>query len=217
MMEALEPIAQMLRKGGTPAPITVRQLLSWAGAQRRGYWIVRYIRTKLAENELETAPDFESAYIDSLINFALSKDEEPSDSDQPDSEAELVGQAIEAGVGSSATPIDATQRISKLKAANCELVSVRPDTLVEEAVGKMLMHDFSQLPVMTNSRDVKGVVTWASIGSRLALQKNGRVARDFMDHPHPEIRSDASLWRCLKISRVRWLMHSLKSSALLQR
>ena len=36
----------------------------------------------------------------------------------------------------------------------------------------MLAHDFSQLPVMTTSREVKGAVSWKTIGSRLALKKD---------------------------------------------
>jgi hypothetical protein len=41
----------------------------------------------------------------------------------------------------------------------------------------MLQYDFSQLPVMQGEREVKGIVTWKSIGSRLALGvKCGRVA-----------------------------------------
>ncbi len=33
----------------------------------------------------------------------------------------------------------------------------------------MQLHDYSQLPVMKNDREVSGVVTWDSIGRRLAL------------------------------------------------
>jgi hypothetical protein len=33
----------------------------------------------------------------------------------------------------------------------------------------MLQHDFSQLPVMQGDREVKGVITWKSIGSKQAL------------------------------------------------
>jgi CBS domain-containing protein len=34
---------------------------------------------------------------------------------------------------------------------------IPPDSLVEEAVTLMLANDFSQLPVMTSERDVKGI------------------------------------------------------------
>jgi Mg/Co/Ni transporter MgtE len=69
---------------------------------------------------------------------------------------------------------------------------VSPDTTLKEAVTHMLTNDFSQLPVMTSERDVKGIITWASIGSRLAIGKNCSVVRELMEQ-HQEISSDASL------------------------
>jgi CBS-domain-containing membrane protein len=51
----------------------------------------------------------------------------------------------------------------------------------------MLANDFSQLPIMTNERDVKGVITWASIGGRLAFSPNTEIqnceVRECMDEP----------------------------------
>ena len=41
----------------------------------------------------------------------------------------------------------------------------------------MLSNDFSQLPVMTGPRELKGIVSWKSIGSRLALDKEIRRKR----------------------------------------
>src|SRR5262249_32732095 len=38
-----------------------------------------------------------------------------------------------------------------------------------KAITLMLQYDFSQLPVMQGEREVKGVVTWKSIGSKQAL------------------------------------------------
>src|SRR4029077_9718062 len=48
----------------------------------------------------------------------------------------------------------------------------------------MLTNDFSQLPVMTTAKDVKGVVSWKTIGSRLALKRPCAVVRDCMEQAH---------------------------------
>lgn len=93
---------------------------------------------------------------------------------------------------------DPIYRISKLASARRKPLSVPPDAKLEEVVTHMLTNDFSQLPVMTSARDVKGVVTWASIGSRLAMGKNCSVARELMEQ-HQEIRSDASLFSAISI------------------
>lgn len=45
--ERLQAIADELARGGSPESVTVRTFLSWFGAFRRGYWIVRRIRGAL--------------------------------------------------------------------------------------------------------------------------------------------------------------------------
>ena len=45
----------------------------------------------------------------------------------------------------------------------------------------MLSDDFSQLPVMTGPRELKGIVSWKSIGCRLALDQNIKASRDSME------------------------------------
>jgi CBS domain-containing protein len=93
---------------------------------------------------------------------------------------------------------DPIYRISKLASATRKPLAVPPGAKLEEAVTHMLTHDYSQLPVMTSDRDVKGVITWTSIGSRLAMGKNCSIARELMEQ-HQEIRSDASLFSAIGI------------------
>ena len=82
--------------------------------------------------------------------------------------------------GAPSAYADPIYRISKLASATRKPLSVSPDTKLEEAVTHMLTNDFSQLPVMTSGRDVKGIITWTSIGSRLAMGKKCFVARELM-------------------------------------
>lgn len=180
----------------SPMP-TVREFLSWAGAERRGTSIVIRLQKLLNDNALTTIPDFESAYIDSQISFART--------DQADTQL-IPGTANEpvetTSESSRATSlhlyIDPAYRISKLEAANIIPESVKPDEPLQVATTKMLAYGFSQLPVMTNERNVKGIITWAGIGSRLALGTCTGVqpVRDFMD-PHTEVSSTASLFEVI--------------------
>jgi hypothetical protein len=62
----------------------------------------------------------------------------------------------------------------------------------------MLTHDFSQLPVMTHDYDVKGIITWKSIGIRLALGLKGSIVREFVE-PHQEIPATFSLINAIPI------------------
>ena len=164
-------IAEQLRRGERAPTMPVRTFLALFGAQRRGYSIVQRIRSALQAAGLVTVPDFESAYIDSSINFALASDTSGS------AQVELTGVEAASAVGSVDVTIaerlasstiyaDPTYRISKLAAANNKPVAITPDSTLQEAVTIMLRRDFSQLPVMTGERDVKGVISWISIGAR---------------------------------------------------
>jgi len=63
---------------------------------------------------------------------------------------------------------------------------------VPEAITIMLTNDFSQLPVMVGERDVKGVISWSSIGSRLVLGVKFQEVRECMEPAHV-IPADTSL------------------------
>jgi CBS domain-containing protein len=257
--EQLDGIAATLRAGGVPPPITVRAFLRWFDAQRRGAWIVRDIRRTLKRAGLYTTPDFESAWIDGPVSFALTglqtkPQEEPAGTlatggrtgssalispDPAETETDEASspegfaaakpfgnsgrKALELVTSAAASPTavslgaseaetlpsagteltaasgpsgDPTHRISKLEAANRRPVCVVPDSTLSEAITLMLTNNFSQLPVMPTERDVKGVVTWDSIGSRLALGRTASTVREVMDRA-TEIRSDASIFAAI--------------------
>jgi CBS domain-containing protein len=194
----LSDIARALNGNEPVQPITVRAFLSWFwGSQRRGSFIVWFIRERLRESGLKTVPDFESTYLDAEITFALA--------DEPDSAAGTTPDVAPAAVplgkdakGSAPTFADPTYRISKLAPANHLPVYVKPDSTLVEATTLMMANDFSQLPVMLNDREVKGTVSWVSIGSRRALGQSSEYVREAMD-PHVEISSDASLFTAIPI------------------
>lgn len=187
--DRLADISREVQAGKNVPPVTVRAFLAWFGAQRRSYWNVFTIRQALADAGLETYPDFESAYIDSEISFREVAAEEVSGSE----EQTPVGEAV-----APKQPADPTYRISKLGAANATPVCVAPDAPLSTAVTLMMANDFSQLPVTTSEREVKGVVSWNSIGSRLSLGCAGKFVREVMDS-HQEIKSQASIFQAIPV------------------
>ena len=60
----------------------------------------------------------------------------------------------------------------------------------------MLANDFSQLPVMVGEREVKGVVSWSSIGRYLALGVKCSETRECMEAPKV-IGADTSLFNAI--------------------
>jgi len=150
--------------GVAPQKETVRAFLLWFGAERRGYHVVRSIRCKLNKHRIATTPDFEYAYIDGQIGFIQA----PAAGNQP------------LGTPDTAAP-DPTYRLARLESANKTPVSVNPDATLQQAITLMFTNDFSQLPVMTGPRDVKGMISWKGIGSRLSLKRPCAVVRDCME------------------------------------
>lgn len=199
--ERLADIARALRAGESSPIITVRSFLRWfSGRQRRGHWIVFLIRDFLTQAGLRTEPDFESAYLDADIRFQLADKADTTPAETITTEvAESITMSDHIEVRVVSTPFaDPTYRVSKLAAANRTPVSVRPDSPLAEATTLMMADDFSQLPVMTNERDVKGVVTWKSIGSRLSIGKSPVTVREAME-PHAEISAEASLFTAIPL------------------
>src|SRR5438105_3441782 len=66
--DQLRQVAEHISQGGERSE-TVRALLSWFEAERRGYWKVHEIRKALRKVKLKTEPDFEDAWIDASIVF----------------------------------------------------------------------------------------------------------------------------------------------------
>lgn len=196
--DRLRRIGDSLRSGGSAPTITVRQFLEWFGATRRGQWIVSGIRQSLEKAGIITKPDFEEAFIEAPITFELpTKPENEVPAKAPETSGPLrVAEA--AATPYIVGPVDPTYRISRLQAANTAPVSVSPDSTVVAAVTLMMKHDFSQLPVMTNDRTVKGVISWRSIGHRWAFDHPGEFVRDFMDEPQ-EVPSDRSIFSALPV------------------
>lgn len=173
--DKLIAIAAQLKKGVAPSRETVRSFLIWFGAERRGYRVVRRVRWALKHHGLVTRPDFEYAWLDGSISFVAAP---------PD--------GSEAAAGDGTAIADPTFRIGRLDAANKSPAVVKPDATLQQAVTIMLTNDFSQLPVMSGLRDIKGVVSWKTIGSRLALKRPCAFVRDAME-PAQVVSLDESL------------------------
>jgi CBS domain containing-hemolysin-like protein len=75
---------------------------------------------------------------------------------------------------------------------------VAPNQSIKQAITLMLANGFSQMPVMQSERDVKGMLTWESIGVRLALGKMCLEARECMTSAQV-IGSEKSLFAAIEV------------------
>jgi len=180
--EFLKQVAEDLA-AGKKRSVTVRNLLAEFGFSRRGSNQAAILKHALKKQKLTTQPDFLEPYIDERVEFRLVPSKQPpAESQIPDSPSAPAEVQIPESVPGGNDP---TYRINKLEAANLEaarktLVTVSPSTSIEVAVTEMLTHDFSQLPVM-NGNTVKGIISWRSLGKRLALGRQCTTVQDAMD------------------------------------
>jgi CBS domain-containing protein len=194
--KTLDRIADDVR-ASKPRSATVRELLGWFGAKRRGSWIAGTVRQALSERGLTTNPDFQAVYIDAEVSFIARPERAnqaaPGNEVGSDVAAVVVTESGDAVGGATGDP---TYRIGNLESANRELVTVSPNDNVQKAVTLMLSRDYSQLPVITSPCEVKGIISWRSIGRRLTVATSSTQVREMMDEA-AEVRADRSIFEAL--------------------
>ena len=168
-----------VKNGAAPnyKQLKVRDLLSWFGHERRGKHIANQVNRELKKQGLHTVPNFDSKQIDldTIVSIEL---------------APRSGKTIEP----SETQDDPTVRIGVLESAKRKPISVSPNDLIVKAATLMQMNDYSQLPVMTSERDVKGIINWESICIGLTTNNDQDEVRFYMDTDVREVNVRTPLY-----------------------
>ena len=175
----------------------LRSLLGYFGQARRGAVVNRRIADALAALDLRTEPDFRSAYIDEHLTFvpadAPPRPEAPSNenTDAGDGDGSVPPDAehVQAEVALASTAVrrdGSSYRVRRFvteEKREIGIVRLAPEARVEEAVTLMLYHDYSQLPVMANEKNLQGVVSWRTIGRAFALGGSPQTVKECMEPP----------------------------------
>ena len=172
--EVAERMQGEKQRGAAPSAeeLTVREFLAKFDYARRGYRVVREIRHELEKHHLRTSPDFQFEYIHNSISIELDDDIEGEDDEEE-----------------SASP---TVRIDSLTAAHNKPVQVAPTDAIVRAITLMRIKGFSQLPVMTTKTEVKGVISWRSLGKAYVDGRSPKKVQDCMEEAH-EVATTATL------------------------
>ena len=95
---------------------------------------------------------------------------------------------------------DPVWRVRMLDAANREPMTVKRDEPVEKAMQLMIAHDYSQLPVTQNLRDIDGMISWRSISlARLkGIQTQSTRVMEFTDQRYETVRADDELFKAFQ-------------------
>ena len=146
---------------GNPASLSVRELLAIWSAKGRGQRVVDRILADLDNYGLTSDPDFRKVSLDTVISLNGPADEEAPAPDLP-------AEGLTGTLNQDSTELDVGLALGNLPSASAGITAVKPTDSIEKAMTEMRLNDFSQLPVMTTTREIKGSVTWRSIAKALA-------------------------------------------------
>lgn len=180
---------------GSEVHTTPRELIRWFGFYRRTWAVVKTVQKALAFKQLCTVPDFEGAGFDEQIAI------QAIPVNQPEAIPNVLAADGTAEVTTSPyANVDPIHRVSRFLPST-QLVSVARDDSVTAAVTKMMMHDYSQLPIMQSEFSVTGMISWRSIGRQRALGRNGDKVRDCLE-PHFEVRAEDSIFDAIRVIQL---------------
>jgi restriction system protein len=173
--ELLELAAQ--RGPRNPVKLSIRSLLQYWDAKRRGYVITEEIKRDLADAGLVTHPPFAEGWIDSFVTLVpvTSAIPEPNGVASPSSDVAVVSSAV-------VSSVEVSLRVSSLASANVGVEFVRLDDSLERAQTLMMGKDYSQLAVQSGPRDLRGAISWDSI-AQAKIRKSDASLRDAMFTP----------------------------------
>lgn len=153
---------------GSPTTISIRELLSYVDAERRGTRVVADIQQALDRHGLVTEPAFTSGWIDNLVELR-SVSSEDTIGDHRLSQVSADDDAPQSA--------EMTLSVSSLKSAGAGATSIERNSDLAHARALMLRHDYSQLAVMTGAHRLVGAVSWESM-ARAAIRNPDFSLRD---------------------------------------
>ena len=173
----------------------IKTLLSWFGKNGRGKHVVQTIQAALNEAQLTTTPDFTYGGIHDYIEFKTLLKTESGDKDQSES-----GESSHGRDGKTSEHTGPKFCIGMLEAANrpSEVVTIKRDQTVEEAITIMMTYRYSQIPVTQNLHKIDGMISWRSIGRVKARGGEGKHVRDCMESVRI-LKQDAPFFEAVQV------------------
>lgn len=176
-----------------PVDLKVYELLALFGERNRDFEIVGRIQQMLADHELVCSPSLSDGALSRnsviTIHRASTAYEEPS----ADAGASASPQGAESGQADAAGPT--ALRICDVPTADLEgdLVTAHPDEDLIDVRTRMMLGNFSQLPVLSSPHVLTGVVSWKSIAMAHTRGPVRSLADTIQKADIPEVKIDADL------------------------
>lgn len=163
--------ASAAAEAGQALRLNVTELLDHWNSKGRDDSVSERIAADLDNHGLLSTPDFRDVTLETtvrIVSAAAAGRDETEDTKGP---AVPPG-----GTESSGKRADVGLRLGNLASALGGVVWVSPNATSDEAVTLMLLHDFSQLAVMTGPRKLYGAISWKSLASAQNQDRTATLA-----------------------------------------
>ncbi|WGW11536.1 CBS domain-containing protein [Saxibacter everestensis] len=140
----------------TPIKMSTRRFITHWGSQRRGAQVTQRIGEDLKSYGLTTDPWFEYGWIDDEVSIVIDESDD-GENDRVEGPHEFQE------TNRIASTVAGALRVGQVPSASADLVSITPSSSLAEAQSLMMRHDFSQLPVLSGDRDIRGMISWESL------------------------------------------------------
>lgn len=175
-------LIRKIKKEGKPESITIRNLLwTFDCYEKRTGGNVWRINEYLKKEKMIVVPNYQGGWVDEVVELK-----------------EMDKARIKSGDESEEEKFDPINRLSVLKAASQNPLSISRDATLEKAYHLMWKNDFSQLPVMNSDREILGIISWQSIAKGLIAKKNSNSVKDFMTNDYKILPEDTPLFEAIK-------------------
>lgn len=170
---------------GKTAQVTVRSLLGWFGAERRGSRVVDQIERALEKHGLTTEPAFDTAHIDETLTFhAVPQPEVPSQQPRAVSPhtwtAGLPTVAVALAFPTRKT-FGHAHRVRSVPSARKDLEKVPQDMPIAKALSILVGRNLHQLAVVSGTNRLRGVFSFTTHGAAIALGRQPVLVQDAME------------------------------------
>jgi len=175
-------LVKKIKKSGRGEKMSKRDfiwLFDWYEKRTSGN--VWRINEYLKKEKLVVTPNYQNGWIDEQIVLR-----------------EIDKVKIKNGENELEDDFDPINRLSILEAASKKPVSIPRDAPIEKAVHLLWKHEFSQLPVMNNEREILGIVSWQTIAKGLITKKESDCVKDFMTQDYKILNENTPLFEAIK-------------------
>ncbi|WP_405767376.1 hypothetical protein [Streptomyces sp. NBC_01538] len=165
---------------GSPFALSVQELLGWWGATGRGL-VNEQIEAELANHSLITSPEFDKVPLTATVHLVKAAEEVPEGIEGISLTGPSPTVTVLVGTSDEQESRETGLTVGTLPSALGGVISVKPTATFEEVITLMVLHDFSQLPVLAGPHSLARSISWKSIARARHADPGAHLSQAIVD------------------------------------